>query len=150
MNVILQILTNQIFLSAVIATVVSQAVKFSLVSIKNRRFMYDYIFRDYGGMPSSHTAFFVGIFFAFYFTEGITHLTILALLLTFITIRQVTGELWIFKRNDNIINQIIGELQKGKTKKIQHYASHFGHSLSQVAVGALIGFLVAVIVNRYY
>ncbi len=95
-----------------------------------------------GGMPSSHSAFVVSLATIIYLQEGTSTAFAVSLVFALVVLRDAFGVRRSVGEEGLMINQVLSKL-KIKTK------THFslGHTPWQVVVGALIGFLVAVLVD---
>lgn len=95
-----------------------------------------------GGMPSSHSAFVISLATAIYLQEGASPAFAISLVLALIVLRDAFG-----------VRRAVGEEGKALQKlfKVHHIRSqvHYslGHTPSQVLVGALLGFVVAIAVQ---
>ena len=97
-----------------------------------------------GGMPSSHSAFVVALATIIYLLEGVSTAFVISLVLGLIVLRDAFG----VRRTVGMEGKQIERLLKlHKLKSKFHYS--MGHTPLEVAVGALIGFLVSLAVFQY-
>ncbi len=94
-----------------------------------------------GGMPSSHAAFVVALATSVYLEEGITTVFAISLVLAFIVIMDAFNVRRSVGEEGMVIDKII---RKIKLKTEMHYS--LGHTPLQVAVGSLMGFIIALLV----
>ncbi len=96
-----------------------------------------------GGMPSSHSAFVVALSTAVYLQEGASTAFAITLVIAMIVIRDAFGVRRTVGEEGVVITDI---LKKLKLRTKTHFS--MGHTPKQVAVGALIGLVVPILV--YY
>ena len=137
-----QLLTHPLALTIIFAGIGAQVLKSIIYGIKYKTFHpRDLIVT--GGIPSSHSALMVGISTTIYFMESYSTTFFIALALTFVVIVDAMGVRRTAGEEGRIIHQLI---KKTKLKlKEPHYS--LGHTPAQVTVGAILGFVVAVVIN---
>jgi len=95
-----------------------------------------------GGMPSSHSAFVISLATIIFLQEGATAAFAISLVFAMVVIRDAFG----VRRSVGNEGKAIEKLFKAhKIKSKFHYA--LGHTPKQVAVGSIIGFIVAILVH---
>ena len=94
-----------------------------------------------GGMPSSHAAFVVALATSVYLEESLTTVFAISLVLAFIVIMDAFNVRRSVGEEGMVIDKII---RKIKLKTEMHYS--LGHTPLQVAVGSLMGFIIALLV----
>ena len=92
-------------------------------------------------MPSSHTAFVVSLATIIYLEEGVSTAFAVSLVLALIVIRDAFGVRRTVGEEGQVISNILTKL---KMKTTTHFS--VGHTPGQVLVGALVGFLVSVLI----
>lgn len=149
MDIIVSFFENPIFRSALFSWLFSQTIKSIIELIKKRphtlRDIFLSLFWTTGGMPSSHSAVVTSLATAIGFTTGIdSPVFILSFFYGFITIRDALGVRRAAGSQAKTINQLIAELStkfKVKSKPVKEIHGHRG---SEVLVGILLGFFIAV------
>ncbi len=117
----MNILTNQIALSVIFSFLISQFLKFIILVAKNEKHAIQALYRQYGGMPSTHTAIVSAIVFSVYLIEGFSNLFFVALFFSLIIISDLIH-----------MREIRGE---------------FNHTILEVIAGATIAFCVSLLVS---
>ena len=131
---------NIIILSVLFAGFGAQLVKLIMLWFRHKTLgFHDLIVT--GGMPSSHAAFVVSLATIIYLTEGSSTAFAISLVLAFIVVRDAFGVRRTVGEEGIVINQL---MKKIKLKTTTHFS--MGHTPAQVLVGAIIGFLTALIV----
>ena len=141
-------LSSPVFLSALSSWFMAQILKSCIMLVRNRpRSAKDIlinIFWSTGGMPSSHCAVVTALATAAAFVEGATStlffVTLFYALLTFrdaLGVRRATGA------QARVINQLIRDLSPTVPLRSKPVKEIHGHSISEVFVGALLGFFIA-------
>lgn len=136
-----ELIANPIFLTIIFAGVGAQVIKIIIFLIKYKT-IHPLDVIATGGMPSSHSALMVGLPTIIYLTEGLTTAFFIALSLTFIVIVDAMGVRRTAGEEGRLLHRLIKKA--GLKVKEPHYA--LGHTPAQVVVGAVFGFVVAVIV----
>jgi acid phosphatase family membrane protein YuiD len=131
---------NKIIIALLFAGFGAQLIKLVVFWFKNKKLiLHDLIVT--GGMPSSHAAFVVSLVTMVYLIEGVSTAFAVSLVLTMVVIRDAVG----VRRTVGAESRQIEKLLKlHKIKSKFHYS--LGHTPSQVLVGSLIGFVVALLV----
>lgn len=128
---------NTILVTVVLAGVVAQLLKVIQYTLRHRSFNWHDLVVT-GGMPSSHAAFVTSLAVGIYLQEGVSTAFVVGLVLAFIVLRDAFGVRRSVGEEGMMINQI---LRKLKIKTETHFS--MGHTPAQVAVGILIGLVVA-------
>ncbi|MBD3312852.1 divergent PAP2 family protein [Candidatus Woesearchaeota archaeon] len=138
-----EILLNPIFFSCLVAVVIAQLIKIVIDYLKDRK-LNTSLFFSTGGMPSGHTAVVTALATSVYIKQGVTALFAVVLVIAImtiydsLTIRKAVGH------HTSILNAILKALKLHKKMAVKELA---GHSLTQVIVGMLLGFIVAYLVS---
>ncbi|HIJ10483.1 TPA: divergent PAP2 family protein [Candidatus Woesearchaeota archaeon] len=129
---------NKVLLAVLFAGFGAQLVKLILYWFKHKKLSIHDLFVT-GGMPSSHSAFVVSLATIIYLVEGATSVFAISLVFAFVVLRDAYGVRRSVGKEGIAIRKLF-KLHKIDSK--DHYA--MGHTPLQVAIGSLIGFLVAV------
>jgi len=114
-----------------------------LVTVRNMTFKRAVeCFVRSGGMPSGHTASFVGLSTYFLIKNGIfANITVLALAMTIIVIYDAVNVRYAVGEQGKLLNVIASD-KMFKNKKVRIVE---GHTIPQVCVGAVIGIMIGLI-----
>jgi len=97
-----------------------------------------------GGMPSSHTAFIVGLATCIARSEGLkSPIFGLALGMVILTCVDAAGLRRAAGLQAEVLNQIVEDLYKGRKVKPPRVKETLGHTMTEVLAGAAVGFVVA-------
>lgn len=122
-----------------IVVIATQAVKLLTDAIKGN-FTLKNLFISYGGMPSAHTAFATSITTLVGITEGFESATFgVALVFTILVMRDASTFRNILGNLAQSFNKLVEQLPKSKQAGLPYFRERVGHSLLEVAVGALWG-----------
>lgn len=149
MDFITELLHNQIFLSAVIGWLVAQVLKTLIHMILTREFVAERMVGS-GGMPSSHAATVCGLATASGMKYGggsfefaISVMLAIIVMYDAMGVRRETG------KQGQVLNEML-EVFMNMGKKISPEAKlkeFVGHTPLQVLMGAILGIIIAVIIN---
>ena len=128
---------NKILTAVILAGFGVQLVKLILLWFKHKSLTLHDIFVT-GGMPSSHSAFVVSMVTIIYLMEGVSSTFVISLVLAMIVIRDAYG---VRRSVGNEGKEIERLLRLHKVSSKFHYA--MGHTPKQVAVGSVLGFVIA-------
>ncbi len=141
---------NNILLTGFVAWIISQVSKAIIHLIIHKRFQWDRLFGD-GGMPSSHSATVTAVAISTGLTAGwdspiFAVAAILALIVMHdaMGVRQETG------KQAKVINsmvELINSFGRGELTPEETLKEFVGHTRRQVMVGAVLGGLVALVMN---
>ncbi|HVP19278.1 MAG TPA: divergent PAP2 family protein [Spirochaetia bacterium] len=142
-------LSSPVFLSAFSSWFVAQILKSCIMLVRNRprsaKETLIHIFWSTGGMPSSHSAVVSALATAAGFVEGVgSTLFFITLFYAILTFRDALGVRRAAGAQARVINQLIRDLSKHHTLRSKPVKEIHGHSVSEVFVGALLGFFLAV------
>jgi len=149
MDIVHVLFTNRIFLSAVFSWFLAQLLKSIIAIFKNRpRTAIQILMRFFwstGGMPSSHSSVVVAIATSIGFVMGPGDpIFIVTLFYAALVIRDALGVRRAAGFQAKTINALIGYLKKENDIDIKPVKEIHGHSISEVSIGALLGFFIAV------
>ena len=149
MDFMYNLFNNPIFLSALFSWLISQILK-SIIDIFRRKprsakSVLLRIFWATGGMPSSHSAVVTALATSIAFVQGLeSPLFILALFYAFLTVRDALGVRRAAGAQAIVLNQLIHELSRKAEIAVKSVKEIHGHKISEVSVGILLGFFIAV------
>jgi acid phosphatase family membrane protein YuiD len=143
-----RVLENPVFLSALSSWFIAQILKSFIMLVRNRpqtaREILVNLFWATGGMPSSHSAMVVSLATSAGFVEGPdSTLFIVTFFYAILTFRDALGVRRAAGAQAKVINQIIRDLVPRFKLKIKPVKEINGHTISEVFVGALLGFFIA-------
>ncbi|MBS3117220.1 divergent PAP2 family protein [Candidatus Woesearchaeota archaeon] len=128
---------NKILLATLLAGFGAQVVKLIIYWFRHKTLAFHDLIVT-GGMPSSHSAFVVSLATSIYLEEGISPAFAISLVLAIIVIRDAFGVRRTAGKEGLAIQKLF---RMHKIQSREHYA--MGHSLVEVLVGALLGFMVS-------
>lgn len=137
------ILVNLAFVAALLACSVAQFAKVFTYFYAEKKWDWSRALSS-GGMPSSHTAFVVGLTTAIGVQEGTSsNLFALAIVFTLVVAYDATGVRLHAGRQASVLNLIIAELPPEHPAQVTGVLrDSLGHTPLQVAVGAAVGLVV--------
>jgi acid phosphatase family membrane protein YuiD len=104
-----------------------------------------HIFWSTGGMPSSHSAVVAALATSAAFVEGVdSSLFFVTVFYAILTFRDALGVRRAAGAQARVINQLIRDLSRQHTLRSKPVKEIHGHTISEVFVGALLGFFIAV------
>jgi len=122
------------------------------------KFFFELVFRRHfdprllwatGGMPSSHSALVMSLAISVGLNAGFdSPLFAVAAVLAIVVMYDAAGVRRAAGRQAQKINLIMEELLSGHPLNEEHLRELLGHTPSQVAVGALVGFVGAILLHR--
>lgn len=122
---------------------ITQIIKLIIDSIPNN-LDWQHLFKDYGGMPSAHTAFVTSLVTVIFLQEGINSAAFaLALALAVIVIRDAIG----FRKEigyNAVLTNMLAQKIFPNNPEIQ-IQERIGHSFKEVLVGLLLGIVLSLI-----
>jgi hypothetical protein len=143
------IVQSPIFLSALFSWFISQVLKTVIDLFRRDRPQAKSVFARLlwgtGGMPSSHSAVVTSLATSIGFVEGVgSPLFVLALFFAFLTIRDAVGVRRAAGSQAVVLNKLIYDLSRTTDVSVKSVKEIHGHKFSEVSVGALLGFFIAV------
>jgi len=143
-------MVSVIILTPIITLVVVQALKLMFDGIRGNFNIKNFL-NTYGGMPSSHTAFVVSLCTIIGFQEGFdSGLYAVSVIFSLLVISDAL----IFRRHiahyGQALLKLVSKLPEAERKSLPSIDKQLGHTLPQVLVGALIGFVISFLVNILY
>lgn len=135
-----------LILIPVIVAVIAQAIKLVTDGVP-KNFDFEHMIGDYGGMPSSHTAFVVSMATVVGLSAGFNSpVFAVAFVLMIVVMRDAVG----FRREigyNAVFTNLIGR-EVFKKRKMEYLNEKMGHSVGQVAAGFILGVLLSLVL--YY
>jgi acid phosphatase family membrane protein YuiD len=140
--------SNPIFLSAVFSMLTAQFIKSIVLVMKSRARSFREVLATFlwktGGMPSSHSALAISIAASIALVDGPdSSLFILALFFALVVIRDALGVRRAAGLQAKALNQLGRELSARLGISFHPVREVHGHSASEVIVGGLLGFFIA-------
>lgn len=127
----------------IVAALVAQVLKLITDGIPNN-FNWSHIIGDYGGMPSSHTAFVTALATVIAFSSGLNSAAFaISLVLMVVVLRDAVGFRREIGRNASLTNTIAKKTFKTLPPGINYLNEQMGHSFSQVFAGFVLGIVLA-------
>ena len=134
---------NKIIISFFLTVIITQILKATVYSCKNKGFKARYLLAS-AGMPSCHTSAVVSLSYGIYLTEGFTSVFVVALLFSLIIIRDILFDKRFIDEIEKGINQLLHH-NGFKHKKILP-EDILGHTLTEVIAGLIVGLIITKIV----
>lgn len=149
MNVINQIFSNPILISAVLGWFVAQVLKTIIYFIVNRRFVLERLVGN-GGMPSSHSATVCALATATGMIRGCHSFEFaMAAIFAIVVMNDAMGVRLETGKQAVVLNdmmELFKEMGRWDGKHpIEHLKEFVGHTPIQIAVGAVLGICIALI-----
>ncbi len=148
-NLWLDLIHNKIFLIACAGWFVAQVLKVLLHLIVNREWSWER-FLGAGGMPSSHAAAVCALLTSVIYEYGTGSVAFaITAVLTAIVLHDARGVRLETGKQAQVLNNIVSRLYEGDLHFLQEIKLKelVGHTPSQVAVGAVLGVLIAVLLH---
>ena len=149
-EVITQIIGNRIIQTGAVAWVCSQVIKTIIHLILNKKIVWERLVGD-GGMPSSHSATVTSVAVATGFTAGWdSPVFAVAVFMAIIVMHDARGVRRETGKQAVVINnmlELFEQMGAGNMTPEQTLKEFVGHTPLQVAAGAVLGFIVAVLFN---
>src|SRR3989344_4356532 len=139
MGFFIDVITNRLFISCMQALIAAQLGKAIVSSVKSKKLDLS-MAGTTGGMPSSHTAVVIALTAGAYYEQGISALTVaIGTFATIVihdalTLRRAVGF------QSEALNKLIKKFRIVQQKKLKEL---LGHNFLEVAIGAILGYVVA-------
>ena len=147
MEWLLQLVSNKILIGSLSAWVVAQVLKTILYAAINKTFDIKRLFGD-GGMPSGHsatvTSMAISCGLVYGFDSGIFAI---AAIVAIIVMHDATGVRLETGKQAKIINELVEHLKDKSIPDEEKLKEFVGHTPLQVLCGAVLGVIVAIIIN---
>ena len=138
---------NKILLICICSWAIAQILKVIVILVQERRVAWNYFFTS-GGMPSAHSATVCALATAIAMIEGVGSTVFsIAVVLAVVVMYDAAGVRQSVGQHSAILNLIVKELSTKVTKleREKDFREFIGHTPFQVAMGALLGILIAFI-----
>lgn len=136
-NLLISLVANKIIISAAIACLVSQLVKFITAMFRNKKLDF-YKLVETGGMPSAHAAVVSAITSAVYIEQGASALFAITLIISIIFLRDAIGLRMTVKKQSKILKKI--------TPKASGLSESEGHKIPEVIMGIALGIIITLLI----
>jgi hypothetical protein len=134
-----------IIIIPIITGCVVQSIKFALSVVKHKKIEFKYLFGP-GHMPSAHTAFVVSLITTVAYYDSIFSTTFaISLVLAYIVIYDALKIRTNIGYNGQVVNKLIRELPDIARENYPVLKERVGHKLSEVFVGAGLGFVITIL-----
>ena len=144
-NFFIQIASNKVLITTIMAWVVAQSLKVFIGLVREKRFNFKW-FVGSGGMPSSHVAGIVALATSVGFVTGFSSFQFaIAVVLAIIVMFDAQGVRRAAGRQAEILNKILDDIYWGKHIQEDRLKELLGHTPIQVFAGMIIGILVAIV-----
>lgn len=142
------ITTYAIFVIPITVAIIVQSIKFVLYSLKHG-WDIRYAF-THGHMPSAHTAFATSLVISIGFYEGVhTGAFAVAIALAFLILDDATRLRMHLGDQGRYLNMLIEQLNISE-QQYPRLKERVGHRVSEVMVGALLGFLLTIVFIYFF
>ncbi|MBE7048617.1 MAG: divergent PAP2 family protein [Ruminococcaceae bacterium] len=143
MNFFNELCQNKILIAAILGWLIAQVLKVIFVRIKEKRFDLRRMIGS-GGMPSSHSAFVIAMTTAVAFECGLSSpIFAVCVVVAFVVMYDASGVRRETGRQAEILNDIIENIGKDTPEVMgKRLKELIGHSPFEVAVGAILGFII--------
>ncbi len=132
-------------LAPIVAWALAQVAKVTLTSVRQRRLNLR-VLAETGGMPSSHSAIVAGLTTAVGKYSGVGSAAFaIALIFTFVVMYDAAGLRRAAGRQAEVLNRLVEDLVHMRGVQEARLRELLGHTPTEVLVGALIGFVVGLI-----
>lgn len=132
---------SDVLISGILAIMIAQIIKAIIEYNKTGFLTFQSLFQN-GGMPSSHVAGMTAVTTGIAFEEGVSALLGLSVIVTCIIINDALK----VRRQTGIQAEIINKIMKIDHIEHEKLTKNIGHTPSQVAVGAIIGIVLAILI----
>ncbi len=146
MQYVYEFFGNKVLITALLGWLVAQVLKVIIVRITEKRFDLRRIVGS-GGMPSSHSSFVTALSTAVAFEAGLgSPMFAVCFVLSFVVMYDASGVRRETGRQAEILNDIIENFGKDHPDKFSKRLKELiGHSPLEVAVGALLGVVLGLL-----
>ena len=135
MQIVLQLITNPLFVIPVFTVVLAQIVKQLFFWIRGEEITRYTLVTD-GGMPSSHSALMSSLTTALFITQGLAPISYLALFTTLIVAKDAYG---VRNESGKQARLLLEVMHRVHLNDPEHLKTLLGHTKFQVFVGLVFG-----------
>lgn len=136
------------FVIPIIVTLLTQILKLAVDGIKGSLTIKN-IFTDYGGMPSSHSAFVTSLVTLIALREGLSSpIFAVSLVFALVIIRDAFGFRYTMQKQSSLISDL---LKKSNIDNRDHplLRQRLGHKPVEVVVGILVGIILTLLLDYF-
>ncbi len=146
MNIFTDLVSNRVFICALIGWFVAQVLKVPICLITEKKLNFMMLLSS-GGMPSSHSATVCALATACGIIEGFSSSVFaVSAIFAFIVMYDAAGVRRAVGQQAKILNRLMDDIFTGKTDEIQSKLKELiGHTKLEVIAGALLGIIIGVI-----
>ena len=149
MEWLLQLISNKILIGSLSAWAVAQVLKTILYAAINKTFDIKRLFGD-GGMPSGHSATVTSMAISCGMVYGFdTGIFAVAAILAIVVMHDATGVRFEAGKQAKVINDLVEHLKDSAIPDEEKLKELVGHTPLQVLCGAVLGAVIAVVVNLW-
>ncbi|OWZ84014.1 divergent PAP2 family protein [Natranaerobius trueperi] len=146
MEFLVKLKSNDFFATAVISWFIAQLLKVLISLLKTKSIDFK-LFVASGGMPSSHSAFVMGLTGALGFKVGWeSPLTAMALVLSLVVMYDAAGVRRAAGKQAAILNRLIFDSNNDKKLTEKRLKELLGHTPIEVIFGAILGLVVSYLI----
>ncbi len=150
MNTIVGIYNNFILWVAVLAWAVAQLIKI-LLELRRTRKLNLHLIISSGGMPSSHTSFVTAMTTGVGLTEGFNSaIFAVSAIVSLVVMYDAAGVRRAAGKQAEVLNMFIETFESQGVKVDKRLKELLGHTPVEVAAGAVLGVLLAVVMIRAF
>ena len=129
-----------------VTLVVCQIIKFTIESIREKKFKFGRLFNGTGGMPSSHSSFTFALTFTILFNEGInSSLFALSLIFSTIVAYDAMGLRMESGKQAHAINILVDEIFEKDHDTVSDLKEQIGHKPLEVFMGIVFALVMSAI-----
>lgn len=129
----------------------TQLIKFTIALATKKNISWRN-FNDYGGFPSSHTAFTISLATVAYLVQGIDSLAFaICAVIAIITIRDALGIRGYLSLHSTVLNKMAENFQFADKKfRFVHLEEQIGHHLNEIIGGGIIGIFLTILYYKIF
>jgi len=144
------VLANKALWVPAAAWCIAQILKLIIESVKAGRLNFSYLI-TMGGMPSSHTALVCALATTIAVVYGVgSALFAISAFLAIIVMYDAAGGRQTVSTQSTMLNRIVDELFKGNPQFQQRMRELIGHTKFEVAAGAILGIVFALLLSWHW
>ena len=137
-----------LFLIPIIVGLATQIIKY-LVDFSQKKFEWQ--LPAYGGMPSAHTSFAFSIATLVAIYEGFDSVLFAVTIVIVIYILDDALRLRVFLGNHGfVLNKLLSRLPQEERNDIPHIEERLGHKWIEVIVGAILGIILTIFLDKIF
>ncbi len=142
-----ELLNNKVLWISILSWAIAQGIKMAIDLIRNKKFDIVLLLSS-GGMPSSHSSFVMALATSVGLIEGFDSLVFAICAITsMVVMYDAAGVRRAAGRQAVVLNILIETFEKQNLQIDERLKEILGHSPVEVAAGAILGIVVAVLTN---